>query len=250
MIKQFIKQVTVTGADDSIAPQELYKIHGNYPFVEFGILFSKSSEGYPRFPTRIWLNDLYKLYSNKPQLKLSMHLCGKWVRDLCQGIDTFVEDNTSILPMFSRLQLNFHTYPHLINKQFIQNLKLKKSNINQYIFQLDGKNNDIFFDAINNGINAVPLYDLSGGAGILPDKWDSPLGNYCGYAGGLSPDNIKEQLNKLNNIVGDTPIWIDAETHLRSENNQLFNINKVITFLELSKPFVIDSNASREVSND
>ncbi len=236
---KFLKQVTLTGADDSIQPEELFKLHKLYPFVEFGILFSKSSEGNYRFPSRIWLNHLYELYSKDSSLNLSMHLCGKWVRDLCQGLDTFVWDNKSILGMFTRLQLNFHTYPHLINNLFIPNLKSNKGNIKQYVFQLDGKNHNIYQDAVSNGVNAVPLYDLSGGNGVLPKQWDSPIGNYCGYAGGLSPSNLQEQLIKIEQVIGDNPIWIDAETHVRSLDNKKFDLIKVTDFLKIAKPYVI-----------
>jgi len=107
------------------------------------------------------------------------------------------------------------------------------------IFQLDGVNDNLYKSSKTYHIDSYPLYDLSGGAGMLPDKWIKPIGDYCGYAGGLSPDNLKDNLNKLSNIVGDVPIWIDAETHLRSHNDKVFDIDKVIRFLEIAKPFVI-----------
>ncbi len=52
---KFIKQVTVTGADDSINYYRLFELSEKYPFVEWGLLLSKNSEGYPRFPTWNWI---------------------------------------------------------------------------------------------------------------------------------------------------------------------------------------------------
>jgi hypothetical protein len=51
--KCFLKQVTITGADDSINYHKLFDISHQFPFVEWEILLSKNSEGYPRFPTLI-----------------------------------------------------------------------------------------------------------------------------------------------------------------------------------------------------
>jgi phosphoribosylanthranilate isomerase len=44
----------------------------------------------------------------------------------------------------------------------------------------------------------------------------------CGYAGGIGPDNIREQIIKVNQIVGDVDTWIDMETLIRSINNRSF----------------------------
>jgi hypothetical protein len=58
MTKQFIKQVTVTGVDDSIPPESLTGLYTAYPFVEFGILCSKNNTGMRRFPSQKWIEGL------------------------------------------------------------------------------------------------------------------------------------------------------------------------------------------------
>ena len=88
-------------------------------------------------------------------------------------------------------------------------------------------------------IFAVPLFDLSGGAGILPESWPKAKGEYCGYAGGLSPENLEEQLEKIKCVVDeDQKIWIDVETHVRSSDDKQFDLDKVRKFLEISKRYV------------
>lgn len=237
--KQFIKQVTVTGADDSVDPDSLLGLSTAYPFIEFGILLSKNNAGKaPRFPSYQWVDKLRtkKLYG----LSLSMHLCGTWVRGICSGEgDIFKDWISAYLDMFNRIQLNFHGIPHsTYNSRFISILKSFNVPI---IFQMDGVNDILFTTAKYWGVNCLPLYDVSGGAGILPPKWAKPIrdDDYYGYAGGLSPENLKEQLDKLSVIIGDTSIWIDAETHLRSNNDQQFDIDKVIRFVEIAKPYVL-----------
>ena len=39
--------------------------------------------------------------------------------------------------------------------------------------------------------------DKSGGAGIVPEEWSEPIAWYNGYAGGLGPQNLEEQLSLI-----------------------------------------------------
>jgi hypothetical protein len=87
--------------------------------------------------------------------------------------------------------------------------------------------------------NISALFDLSHGAGVLPETWPKPLTIPCGYAGGLSPEIVARQIERVSALVGDKHIWIDAETKLRSPNDLLFDLEKVRTFLEVAKPWVV-----------
>jgi phosphoribosylanthranilate isomerase len=103
---------------------------------------------------------------------------------------------------------------------------------------MDDVNNDILDVAKEAGVNAAPLFDLSGGAGVLPENW--PVANgYCGYAGGLSPENVQGQLELIEQVAGDGPIWIDVETHVRSEDDKIFDLDKVRAFIENVLPWVM-----------
>ncbi|MFA5300820.1 MAG: hypothetical protein WC389_21730 [Lutibacter sp.] len=237
-MKQILRQVTVTGADDSVDPICLLGIAKAFPFVEFGILCSKNNAGTPRFPSYQWLDKLYEL--KQYGVPLSMHLCGTWVRWIFNADKRILEDKLQLyFRMFDRIQLNFHAQPHFAKDGYLYYLKMFGDK--PIIFQMDGTNENLYHGVKNFHVMAYPLYDLSGGNGVLPDKWDKPIGNYCGYAGGLSPENLQENLGKLSDIVGDIPIWIDAETSLRSNDNMQFDIDKVVRFLIVAKPYVISN---------
>ena len=90
---------------------------------------------------------------------------------------------------------------------------------------------------LKSGSLTFNLFDLSGGAGTLPKKWPQARNFYCGYAGGLSLDNLSEQLKLIEKSVGDRTIWIDVETHIRSEDNKVFDLEKAERFLEIAKPY-------------
>jgi hypothetical protein len=228
-----ITKVTITGADDSIEPIELAKLSQEFPFVEWGILVSKNNYGTPRFPSLTWLQKLRGLKHDVKDLKLSCHLCGSFVRDLVKGNDMIIQIMGPMWYIFERVQINFHAIPHEHSNQMI-GIFSKFAN-QQFIFQYDGVNDHIVKKAFNEGCNMSALFDKSGGAGILPAQWPQLLeGIPCGYAGGLSPDNVEEQIKIIEGIVGETEIWIDVETHVRSNMDSLFDLTKVRKFLEIS----------------
>lgn len=232
-----LDKVTITGADDSIRPEELLPLTKQYPFVEWGILLSAQSIDTKRFPSASFLANLNQLKKQHPEMKLAGHVCGSWVRRLLTG-DFNVLNLNIMLGLFERIQLNFHSVPHNYKeKEFFFALK-QRPNV-QFIFQLDGVNDELLNKAVDAGINAVGLYDTSGGNGVLPHYWPTlPEGAYRGYAGGLGPDNLAEQLAGFDRVIkGDRAIWIDMGTKVRSFNDSLFDLLKVRQCLEIAKPY-------------
>lgn len=240
-MRKFIERVTVTGADDSVRPEDIYELSKQYPWVEWGILLSKSSTGKNRFPSQQWLEQLSDLWTHSLteniKFTLSGHICGEWVRDICKGEWTILDElpNTD---MFERFQLNFHALVHKLDvDKFVAGFQGERQHWKQFIFQLDDVNNSILDKARDAGINASGLFDLSGGLGILPSEWPISA-DYVGYAGGLSPDNVRENIEKIEKVAPDR-IWIDVETHVRSTDDAIFDLEKVRKFLENSKDFVL-----------
>lgn len=228
-----IKLCTITGADDSVAQQELKKIAADYPFVEWGILMSQSARaagGVNRFPSEGWMHELFSM---KSAMNLSSHLCGSWLRTLVKG---GTPDNWWKFAIHcQRIQLNFHGHKHEPEPSFYERLRGMNR---QIIFQYEGVNDELFVSASKLKINAVPIFDLSHGTGVLPDAWPKPFKNVlCTYAGGLGPANIEEQLKKINDAVGDRVICIDMETHVRSNMDKDFDLKKVTACLQIASKY-------------
>lgn len=241
-----IKTVTITGADNTIDPSDLVKLSQDFPFVEWGILLSRKRMGESRYPSFTWMVDLHSCTEMYPFLKLSCHLCGAYVREFIKGDVAFVEREIGAdkWNMFQRVQLNFHGIKH--EHAEVLYALIRKSG-KEFIFQHDDVNQQIAFDAARRSHNVSILFDKSGGAGILPDKWPELLPDIkCGYAGGLGPDNLKSQIELIEGIVGDTSIWIDMETKVRSftagvqtnVTKDIFDLDKVRQCLEIAKPFI------------
>lgn len=239
-----ITKVTVTGADDKTNQKDLIDLLKLYPFVEFGILFSIRSQGSKRFPKHEWIDKLQELViKNKVNKRhFSGHLCGKYVSDIFNGN---VEQTGNVIDkysgLFSRWQLNTHGLKHGYTRWWIDVIakELQRMGV-EIIFQYDNVNKHIMNHTVgrngNKGFSA--LFDLSHGAGVLPDTWPAPIeGLDVGYAGGLSPANVVEQIEKILPAIGKRDFWIDAETHLRSDVDDTFDLGKVEAFLKAAKPY-------------
>jgi phosphoribosylanthranilate isomerase len=240
-----ITTVTMTGADDSIYPDNsLVPLSIEYPFVEWGILVSRKHFGAKRYPSIQWLKRLQRTKEAYPNFRLSCHLCGEYVRELCNGSDLAIQELGDLWDMFDRVQINFHGIVHEIKPGFID--LIKRYEDKEFIFQHDNVNKYITYSILTAEMNNISLaseinhisvlFDTSSGAGILPDEWPIPLQTVkCGYAGGISPENIEDQIKLIEAKVGKTPIWIDMETHIRSNNDSLFDIEKVEKCLMIAK---------------
>lgn len=236
-----INKVTVTGADNSIHPRELVKLFLEYPFFEAGVLVSKDNYGTPRFPSIAWIDELCRSIVDHRQFALSFHGCGRYVKDLVEGrtADLLV-DLYPNLDYCQRIQLNTHNIKHGFHADFVKLIQLPIMKGKEFIFQFDEANYRVVQDIAQYAdANCSILFDNSGGRGLLPDEWPEPIdGINCGYAGGLSPENLREQIMRIEEKAGETPIWIDMETHVRSENDKCFDLDKVRRCLDIAAEFI------------
>lgn len=226
-----IDKVTITGADDSTDIQWMLAMQEQYPFVEWGILVSQSQIGNFRFPSLDWLA---RLIPHQDKLQTSMHVCGKWVRQICDGnwSDMLIAIGVAA-ERAKRVQLNFHAHAHKLNERFFKAAQIASQNSSwQLIFQIDGVNDGLLAQARMDRLDAVPLYDLSGGAGVLPGQWPKQSeGVYTGYAGGLGPRNVIEQVEKIKGVANGR-IWIDMETRVRTPDDSRLDEALVESVLE------------------
>jgi phosphoribosylanthranilate isomerase len=217
--------VTLTGADDDVDPKKLEEISHEYPFVEWGILFSQSKSGVERYPSPYWVTKLHSL----EETNFSAHLCGKLV-------DIAISGEINVHEKFQRVQLN------------LTNDKLKRAMSSEVLNELIATmNQKVIFGGKHGSYTywnrmASPLFDASGGNGLSPVEWPEPFktssgGNILnGYAGGLGPENVNDELQKLAEINENSPIWIDMETKLRTDGK--FDLEKCKQVLESVKAWM------------
>lgn len=220
-----INRVTLTGADDSVRPEQLIAITNTYPFVEWGVLFSPKRQGSPRYPSEKWVQEFANL-----NLPCAAHLCGIAVGAFISGWPS--DDYRG----FGRIQLNFnlHVKGYLLPK--LPDVVAREKQIGRpIIFQMNFANQELSGKKFVHSI----LFDSSGGRGCSPTAWPQhdPL-RYCGYSGGLGPDTLDAQLEEISKVVGDGVIWIDMESRIRSDDDRQFDLDKATRCLQIASRWI------------
>lgn len=227
-----LDRVTITGADDNTPIQALIDLSAEFPFVEWAILVSKKQEGGPRFPSREWCARFSAQCSiHRPNL--SLHVCGEWVRRIMRGKMEW-DEMPEVSYVAGRVQINTHAEEHIST---VSAFDWMAQQGRQFIIQLDNVNDHILDVAILRGVHCAGLFDLSHGAGILPESWPKVRHRavYHGYAGGLSPENSAEQA-RIIAAANPWPFWIDMEGRVRT--NEVLDLAKVRSVLESCAPLV------------
>lgn len=258
-----LNRVTITGIDDKTDKQAIVDLSVAYPFVEWGILMSFDRTGQPRYPTIDWVIDFNRLLHEAPGIhQVSAHLCGATARAAFKHATLPLIDGKPIDALFTRIQLNGFSYASrtpeavgMINMLpargyaaafILQSSNPDASQIAAMIERSEG--NRIELEAMEDD-EPVPsfdqlrrfhiLFDRSGGKGIAPtglDWTEAPQGAFCGYAGGIGPDNLEEMVQRASGLAGGQPYWIDMESRVREKD--VLKIDRVARVLDLAKQFV------------
>ena len=169
-------------------------------------------------------------------MKCSLHVCGEWVRRILRGVMDW-NDLPAVRIVTDRVQINTHAEEHVSTVAALDWMS-ERSN-KQFIIQLDAVNDHIFDAAVSRHMNIAGLFDASHGAGVLPAEWPKPRHYevYHGYAGGIGPENVREQVVKITDtITGSLPFWIDMEGRVRT--NEQLDLTKVMSVLETCKDLI------------
>lgn len=229
-----LTRVTITGADNTTNPRDLVSLTKEFRFVEWGILFGSGTlrNPRPRFPGIAQVDEIVTKLKYAGA-NLSAHLCGSFVRDLViQGDAT----DLALFGDFQRIQLNYHGKFHEAHKDLVGIINAHRNQ--RFILQCDGVNDEAV-RAICKETLSGPLFDRSGGAGILPASWPKAWPDtFCGYAGGLSPYNVAEEICKMVEVASDEQVWIDTETRVRTDDDKELDMELVYEFLKAAEPFV------------
>jgi hypothetical protein len=207
--------VTITGADDAVDPEVLFRLSAIFPFVEWGILYSAKHAGSPRFPSIAWIERFTDLIVSSRRSNTSLHLCGSACRD-------FVKHGFGVsmpfrLHTFDRIQLNGYDGQVSVDCR------------PDYLILQCRSIDDLPRFIVNARRRASILLDPSGGRGKLVESWprahyDFPMGDFpMGIAGGIGPDNVVDSIRRA---VDCGIRWIDMETGVRDAQDR-FDIKKV-----------------------
>lgn len=220
--------VTITGADDEVDPRDLLMLSDQYPFVEWGILFSQTRNGTPRYPSDGWLRWLQSEIYRKAGTHDAAHLAvknGRWrfAAHACGEFSRRAQAGELLFPWYCRrVQINGYKPP-------IDGLKRLPRLETEVILQC--RSIDTMAATIRAARDlgrASVLFDVSGGRGVSPETWPAVPGDaLVGFAGGIGPDNV---IDALDAAAGCGASWIDMESGVRTEDT--FDLGKVRAVLE------------------
>ena len=237
--------ISCSGANEHTNIRELADTFGNLfdPEIVMGIQVSgmKASFNTPRY---LWLESLYKyLEKTNTYLNISLHINQDWAErflngDVPEEVHHFLTTNYKRgIPFIKAVQLNFKLSDK-IEKDIDADVLVKTMQRyprQDFILSCNKRNNRFITRIYNeSSYKFLCLYDESFGEGIIPDQREAPLfeDRLQGYAGGLSPDNIIEELQKIEKLVdSDTEIFVDAEGKLKDANGK-FSIAKAKEFAD------------------
>lgn len=211
-------KLTMTGVDERTTADFINGIcdrymHGSANRIEFAILRSPKVGQSPRYPTR----DAIKRITDYvyPQ-RLAFHLCGRYAEMVFQNEWQELVDIIDFHHV-NRVQVNSKR----ADADSILMLQRFSAAIGKpVIMQWRGP-----MIPFMKGLQV--LQDRSGGTGKFDGLWSAPetlarnTGQYFGYAGGLTPDNVADALVDMKKAAGNLPFWIDCESGIRTDADWL-----------------------------
>ncbi len=211
-----------------------------YPMAEFAIQAhpSKFSAHMPRY---VWFEELMSK-SRVNDINLAMHVNSEWRTEICRGNIPYEikhmwdmrRDNGK--PVIGRVQININggkdSFKFYANK--VADIIRAYPDI-EFIFQYTPRQRTRLKKLDWAGAAFSMLFDASGGRGISPRAWRAPVmpNHKMGYSGGLSPENVYENLDKINLILpANYNTWIDAEGKLKAPETKQFDVARAEKYIQ------------------
>lgn len=226
---------TLTGVDEWTDLDRMAWLSRRYPFVEWGVLYSPGRQGQEnRYP--VIGGERWTALRASRSCSLALHVCGVGVSEVIGASAQWLE---TWLSGFGRVQLNLRG-DRFATEDIAAAVKKIRGNEGQrrVVLQLNSVNRGLC-DELNGVTGLEMLWDGSGGRGVLAKSWASwgdpahATVSQCpwGYAGGLGPQNISEELPKIIKAAGGRAFWIDMEQSLRDEQDR-FDLARAEEVLE------------------
>ena len=221
-----LELMTFTGIDQWTDITPILRLAERFPKVEFGILVGSKTQSeictHSRFPSLRTIQR-WKYIAKHYDLKLSLHLCGKYATTVNNGL--FGHDVLDLCDGFHRVQVNavkynlqnVRAFAHLVNVKHV--IMQHRSSFKNLPLEAE-EGFPLKLDRIEF------LYDTSGGRGQDSiDKWPDPtFYRRCGYAGGINLLNADRVMSHLEHHP-DSIMWIDIESGVRTSDR--FDVGKI-----------------------
>lgn len=220
---------TLSGVDEHTNLVDLARVSRAHPIVEWGVLYSTArmakDGGAGRYPREGWIRE-FATEAQSRQQKTALHLCGDSALNFLRGN----EDLLALGATFGRVQLNVRAdgfrladdLGHQEAGRAIRDFVVLNGHGTRVILQNTPGNAELC-DALRGTPGLDVLFDASAGQGKSPEAWPDAgrmLGFRCGYAGGLGPANVADELPRISAASDHRSYWIDMENKLRNPGDR------------------------------
>lgn len=249
-----VKFITCSGANETTDIPKLLDLLDEFPRAEVGIQVSekKALEGMPRFD---WIHTLYGCsLSRRLPINAALHINLQWVEDFGQGkVAPELENLLSLAdengyPFISRAQLNLKIGREKAPDPDKLFEAMRRFRDVRFILSYNNTNARLIRDLYRRGAVFDLLYDDSFGRGILPVFRKAPVfaDVVQGYAGGITPANVTEELDKVADAYDGggsyESVWIDAQKGLEDENTMHFDLGKCREYLRKAEDWCLSNS--------
>ena len=232
-----ITRCTITGLDDLALVPQVNALFRRFPFLEIGILFSANNAGQDRrFPSIQNIQSMIETLEGN----IALHICGRAVEDVIMDNRASAANCLARHPKIGRVQLNLHASakwlpsPAIIDKAIGDFRK-------PVIIQENSANHELNRDLL--APNHQVLFDSSGGLGKAADAWPPLIpGKACGFAGGLGPETIAQEISRIEAVAGLNDVWVDMEARVRTDEDWL-DLKKVRVVLGIVADHIAEQAA-------
>ena len=206
-----LETITLTGVDNDTSIEQATALAQRFPLVEWGVLYSPTRAGNGgRYPS-VERAAQFLTAMRAARVNTAVHLCGQGVFGALDGSDV---DAMRLAQLAGRVQMNFNQKRQAVDLNVLE--RWIEAHNKPVITQHNSANEDVW-TTLTNPMHQV-LFDASGGRGVLASGWSAPLdGKFCGYAGGLGPDNVRAQVEAIAELAP-RRFWIDMEQSLRTDD--------------------------------
>ena len=242
---------TLTGADDNTDIIQLADMASEFPFVEWAFLYSSVREGSARYPTQNWI--ARALDTLPKNVNVAVHMCGSAVDDCINGADHGGLDGRSTEVLRTRILIHFaerHGGRIQLNarRSTVQHADFTRlfdyAPNAKFILQHNSYTAPLI-ESLQDRKNLSVLCDKSGGRGVREENWQpSPFtGLPYGYAGGIGPGTIEQDLADIEQVAPSYDTWIDMESSLRTvlpSGKDIFDLQKCRDVLTVAAGYAAD----------
>lgn len=242
---------SLTGLDEKTDIGAVLKTAVDLPIGEWGVLYSTAKmdkeKGQGRYPREDWIQSFIDAKKDV-RIRTALHICGDDALKFLREDDRLFE----LASHFTRVQLNVSAKGDRLAddldatkvQRAIHHFTYSHGN-GRVILQLTETNRK-FIEAMrfSQGNWKDMLIDGSAGQGILPNAWPEMnpfFGLKLGYAGGLGPDNIEQQLPLIDAASDGRAFWFDMESGLIGPDKR-FDLSRATQVLPATSEYVMRSH--------